>query len=52
MIGATIEGLGVRIAADTGTLDTNIATSNANHLHTRHKYDSISIGNQTRQCCY
>lgn len=43
--------MGICFATNTGTMDTNFAASNSNHLYTGHQYDSISIGSEAGQCC-
>lgn len=41
-----VERLGLCSSADSRTLVTDIATSNPNHLHTGHQYDSAATGNR------
>lgn len=48
--GSTVERMGICVATNTGTMDTNFAASNSNHLHAGHQYDSVSVGGEAGQC--
>lgn len=48
IVGGIVQRMGVCSATKSRTVDKNIATSNANYLHTRYQYDIVPVGYQTR----